>query len=523
MLRVMATSSLTSQMDEIKTTLATLLDADRKNEALEMFVTVLSQLASDHDRLQHQLRLLLKNRFGHKTEKIDPAQLRLFLEELRQAAEKSDAQAPDATRPVVAQVRRKPIEGRGKRPALPDSLPREVVRREPAESERTCTCGTAKTCIGCETSQVLELVPAQFKVIVYERAKYACRTCEAGVVIAPPPAKPIDGGLPGFGLLADVLVKKYAEHLPLHRIREIYRRHGPEISVSTLADWVAAGAEALEPIAAEIRQRVLASYVVQADDTPLTVLDSQKPGGSKRGFMWAYLGDASWVAYDYRPTRSASGPCEFLGLREGWVQADAAGAFDPLFALGRAKEAGCWSHARRYYVEALETDTRAALAIAWIGQLFEVERQAADRTPDERLALRQERSRPVVEELGRWIAETSKTTPPKSPLGKALYYAAHQWTPLLRFLEDGRLELHNNACERALRRIAVGRNNWMFAGSDAGGERAAVIYTVLGTCRLHDVDPWAWLKDALEKIASGWKQARIAELLPGERSESAAA
>jgi transposase len=523
MLRGMATSSLTSQIDEIKTTLATLLEADRKDEALEMFVTVLSQLATDHDRLQHQLRLLLKNRFGRKTEKIDPAQLRLFLEELRQAAARGDAPAPDATRPVVAHVRRKPIERRGQRLALPESLPREVVRLEPAEAERTCECGAEKTCIGCETSQVLELVPAQFKVLVYERAKYACRRCEAGVVIAAAPAKPIDGGLPGFGLLADVLVKKYAEHLPLHRIREIYKRHGPDIAVSTLADWVAAGAEALEPIAAEIRRRVLASYVVQADDTPLTVLDSQKPGGSKRGFMWAYLGDASWVAYDYRPTRAATGPCAFLGLREGWVQADAAGAFDPLFALGRAKEAGCWSHARRYYVEALETDKRAALAIAWIGQLFEVEREAAGRAADERLALRQERSRPVVEELGRWIATTSKTMPPKSPLGKALYYAAHQWTPLTRFLEDGRLELHNNACERALRRIAVGRNNWMFAGSDAGGERAAVIYTVLGTCRLRGVDPSVWLKDALEKLASGWKQARIAELLPGEYAEHAAA
>jgi transposase len=523
MLRGMATSSLTSQIDEIKTTLATLLDADRKDEALEMFVTVLSQLATDHDRLQHQLRLLLKNRFGRKTEKIDPAQLRLFLEELRQAAEKGDAPATEATRPVVAHVRRRPIERRGQRPALPDSLPREVVRLEPAEAERTCSCGAEKTCIGCETSQVLELVPAQFKVLVYERAKYACRRCEAGVVIAPPPVKPIDGGLPGFGLIADVLVKKYAEHLPLHRIREIYRRHGPEISVSTLADWVAAGAEALLPIAAEIRKRVLASYVVQADDTPLTVLDSQKPGGSKRGFMWAYLGDQSWVAYDYRPTRAASGPCAFLGLREGWVQADAAGAFDPLFALGRAKEAGCWSHARRYFVEALETDRRAALAIAWIGQLFEVERESADKMPDERLALRQERSRPVVEELGRWIAETSKTTPPKSPLGKALYYAAHQWTPLTRFLEDGRLELHNNACERALRRIAVGRSNWLFAGSDAGGERAAVIYTVLGTCRLRGIDPCAWLRDVLEKLASGWKQARIAELLPAEPDAAAAA
>jgi transposase len=522
MLRAMATSSLTSQIDAIKTTLAGLLEADRKDEALEMFVTVLSQMASDHDRLQHQLGLLLKNRFGRKTEKIDPAQLRLFLEELQQAAQ-TETPVQDATRPVVAQVRRRPIERRGKRPALPESLPREVVRLEPTEAERTCACGEAKSCIGCETSQVLELMPAQFKVIVYERAKYACRRCETGVVIAAAPAKPIDGGLPGFSLLADVLVKKYAEHLPLHRIREIYRRHGPDIAVSTLADWVKAGAEALEPIAAEIRRRVLASYVVQADDTPLTVLDSQKPGGSKRGFMWAYLGDQAWVAYDYRPTRAATGPCAFFGLREGWVQADAAGAFDPLFALGRAREAGCWSHARRYFVEALETDKRAALAVAWIGQLFEVERVAAGRTPDERLALRQERSRPVVEDLGRWIAETSKTAPPKSPLGKALYYAAAQWTPLRRFLEDGRLEIHNNACERALRRVAVGRNNWLFAGSDAGGERAAVICTVLGTCRLRDIDPSTWLRDVLEKLASGWKQNRIAELLPGSAADSAAA
>jgi transposase len=507
----MTAPSLTTQIEGIRTTLQALLEADRKDEALELFLSLLSQVATDNDRLQHQLRLLLKNRFGRKTEKIDPAQLRLLLDELQQAAPVAAA----TLRPVVAHVRRKPLERKGSRTVLPDSIPREVVRLEPDEAERTCACGTAKTCIGCERSQVLELQPAQFKVIVYERAKYACKRCEEqGVVIAPVPPKPIDGGLPGFGLMADVLVKKYADHLPLHRIREIYKRHGPEIAVSTLADWVTAGAEALAPVAAEIRRRVLASYVVQADDTPLTVLDRSRPRGSKRGHMWAYLGDLAWVAYDYRPTRSGSGPCEFFGMREGWVQADAAGAFEPLFGLGRAREAGCWSHARRYFVEALETDTRAAVALAWIGQLFEVERAAQGRSPDERLALRQERDRPILDDLGRWIAETSKTTPPKSPLGKALYYAANQWTALTRCLTDGRLEIHNNACERALRRIAVGRNNWLFAGSDAGAERAAVIYTVLGTCRLHGIDPWAWLRDVLDKLAAGWKQSQIAELLP---------
>ena len=505
-----ASSSLTSQIESIKTTLASLLEADRKDEALDLFVTLLAQLAADHDKLAHQMRLMLKERFGRKTERIDPAQLALFLDELAKTET-----APDVTRPVVGHVRRKPIERKGSKAVIPESVPREVVRLEPDEADKTCGCGASKVCIGCETSQVLELVPAQFKVIVYERAKYACNQCEGeGVVVAAVPAKPIEGGLPGFGLMADVLVKKFADHMPLHRIREIYKRHGPDIPVSTMADWVTAGAEAAFPVAQEIRRRMLASGVVQVDATPLTVLDRDKPGGSKRGHMYAMLGDDTWVVYDYRPTGEGTGPCEFLGLREGWIQADAGGAFDPLFKLGRAQEAGCWSHARRYFVQAMDSDKRAAFAVKWIADLFMVEREAADRTPDDRLAIRIERSKPILDDLKAWITETWKTAPPKSPLGKALVYAVNQWKPLSRFLEDGRLPIHNNACERALRKIAIGRANWLFAGSDAGAERAAVIYTVLGTCRLRGVDPSAWLKDVLEKLASGWKQSEITALLP---------
>ena len=516
---VMTTASpLSSQIDEIKTTLGSLLQADRKDEALDLFVSILSQLATDHDKLAHQLRLMLKNRFGRKTERLDPAQLRLFLEELGRTEPVNEQ-----TRPVVAYVRRKPLKSKGSKAVIPDSIPREVVRLEPDIKDRTCGCGAAKTCIGCERSQVLELTPAQFKVIVYERAKYACRQCEGeGVVVAPVPAKPIDGGLPGFGLITDVLIKKFVEHSPLHRIRDIYKRHGPDIPVSTLADWVMAGAQALEPLAAEIRRQMLASWVVQVDATPLTVLDRTKPGGSKRGHMYACLGDEQWVVYDYRPTGSAAGPCEFLGTREGWVQADAAGAFAPLFAMGRAREVGCWSHARRYFVEALDTDRRAAVGLKWITDLFMVEREAAGVSHEQRLALRGEKSVPALKDLGEWIAEISRTTPPKSPLGKAVTYATNQWKPLTRFLEDGRLAIHNNACERALRRVAIGRNNWMFAGSDAGAERAAIIYTVLGTCRLRDVDPFAWLKDVLEKLASGWKQSDIAALLPNPHLDIAA-
>lgn len=512
-----ASSTIPSQIDSIKTTLSSLLDDNRKDEALDLVVSLLSQLASEHDKLAHQLRLMIKERYGRKTERMDPAQLKLFLEEL----ERRDP-APDSTRPVVAYVRRKPIERKGKA-AIPDSIPREIVRIEPDEAEKTCGCGVAKICIGCERSQVLELIPAQFKVIVYERAKYACKACEGeGVVVAKVPPKPINGGLPGFGLMADVLIKKYAEHLPLHRIREIYKRHGPDIPVSTLADWVTAGSDSVSPIVREVRRQMLMSGVVQVDATPLTVLDRDKPGGSKRGHMYAILGDGTWVVYDYQPTGEASGPCEFLGLRDGWVVADAGGAFDPLFKLGRAKEAGCWSHARRYWVQALDSDKRAAVALKWIQDLFMVERDAAEKTPEDRLALRIEKSKPILDDLKLWIAEASKSTLPKSPMGKALTYAVNQWKPLNRFLEDGRLPIHNNACERALRKIAVGRANWMFAGSDEGAERAAVIYTVLGTCRLRGVEPFAWLKDVLEKLASGWKQSDIGLLLPTPKLEIAA-
>jgi transposase len=513
-----ASSSLAFQIESIKTTLASLLEADRKDEALDLFVSLLTQVASDHDKLAHQLRLMIKERFGRKTERMDPAQLALFLEDLGKAAK-----AEDETRPVVAYIRRKSIERKGSKAMIPDSIPREVVRVEPDEADKTCGCGASKVCIGCERSQVLELIPAKFKVIVYERAKYACKACEGeGVIVAPVPAKPIDGGLPGFGLMADVLIKKYAEHLPLHRIREIYKRHGPDIPVSTLADWVTAGSESGWPLAQEIRRHMLESGVVQVDATPLTVLDRDKPGGSKRGHMYAMLGDDTWVVYDYRPTGEGSGPCEFLGLREGWIQADAGGAFDPLFKLGRATEAGCWAHARRYFVQALDSDKRAAIAVKWIQDLFMIEREAADRNPADRLAIRLERSKPILDDLHVWIGDTWPTALPKSPLGKALTYAVNQWKPLGRFLEDGRLPIHNNACERALRKIAIGRANWMFAGSDEGAERAAVIYTLLGTCRLRGVEPFAWLKDVLEKLASGWKQSEIAALLPVAKLDIAA-
>ena len=509
----------TAQIESIRASLEGMLQEGRSDEALALVVNVLHQLVEDNGRLQARLAQLLKHRFGRRSEKISSEQLRLFLDELAEAVPEALPEQPvlaSQTAPAAPAVRLQPRKGR--RP-LPADLPREEVVLEPAAEEKVCTgCGQAKTLMGHERSEVLEFIPAHFKVLVHARAKYVCRACEEGVSIAPPAAKPIETGLPGFGLIADVLVKKYADHCPLHRMHGIYLRHGVDLAVSTLAGWLAGGSDLLEPIARAIRRKTLNSHVVQTDDTGLRVLDRDAPGGSKRGHIWGYLGDRRWLAFDYTPDWSAEGPATFLINRQGWLQADAYKGYDRLFSDpgSRVVEVGCFAHARRYFVDALETDKRAAVAIAFIKELYQVEADAKARGlgPDEKKQLRAERSRPLLNSLGEWIKKTVPAATPKSPLGQALTYTINQWTALTRFLEDGALEIDNNACERALRQVAVGRKNYLFAGSDEGARRAAIIYTVFGTCRLHDVDPWAYTRDVLEKLAGGWKQSRIDELLP---------
>lgn len=519
-----------ADIDGIRATLVRMLDEGQTAEAIELIVDLLRQLKFDNDHLQLRLAKLLHEKFGRRSEKIPVEQLRLFLDELALAGLDSPDGAPATSgaglaapggETLPAPKRPAVRAGRPGRKPLSANLPRERRVLEPEADEKLCAgCGIPKSAMGHDRSEVLEFVPGHFKVIEYARAKYACRKCEEGVTIGPVGARPIEGGLPGFGLMADVLVKKYVEHAPLHRIRQMYRRLGVDLAVSSLANWVAAGAEALDPIAACIRARTLASYVVQTDDTGVTVLDASRDGGSKRGIQWVYIGDGRYVTFHYTPNRSAEGPCEFLAGRVGWVQADAYSGYDRLFTTPGSLmvEVGCWSHTRRYYVDALPKDRRAAVALHLIGQLFEVERTARDQDLDAagRLELRQRCSRPVAEALGKWIAETWPAAEPKGPLSQALQYTVNQWKALTRFLEDGALQLDNNASERALRQIAVGRKNWMFAGSDEGALRAATIYTVFGTCRLNGVDPWEYTLDVLEKLASGWKQSRIEELLPQE-------
>jgi transposase len=508
--------------------LRSLLAEGQEEQAIELVVGVLSQLVEKNAELELRLRKALRQRFGRTSEKLSAEQLSLFLSELgqQQAGAASEVTAPPSVDASEAQARApgaeqpwKKRKGHGRRP-LPSTLPREQRVHQPAPEALRCeACGRDKTRCGEEKSDTLEWVPGHFKVIEEVRPKYACRPCGDGLVVAPPADRVIEGGLPGPGLVAHVLVSKYKDHLPLHRLSGIYARHGVELRTSTLSDWVAAGADTLQPLAQEVARRALASHLLQSDDTHLKVLDREHPNGFKRGHMWVYLGDSAWAAFVYTPDWKQEGPLSFLEGREGWLLVDGYKGYDKLFTRpgATAVEVGCWSHARRYFVEALDAgDTRAALPLSLMGRLFEVEREASAQQVDEaeRLRRRDTLSRPVTEQLGRWVADTYNREPPKSPLARACLYAINQWKPLSRFLEDARLPLHNNASELRLREIAVGRKNYLFAGSDAGAERAACVYTLVATCVLAGVEPWAYLTDVLEKLASGWPQRRLEELLP---------
>jgi transposase len=458
--------------------------------------------------LEHQLAVLRRYQFGHRSEKVAPRQQLLFGEA---------AGAPEPPAPAPPAPKRKP-NGHGRRP-LPKDLPRERVEHDVAPEAKQCEkCGAGLEKIGEEVSEQLDYVPASFVVRQHVRLKYACKACEETIVLAPMPDQPICKGLPGPGLLAQVLVSKYDDHLPLYRQSEIYARQGVDLDRSTLCGWVRDSTRLLEPLVRAMSREVLASKVVQTDDTPVPVQERSHPGSTRTGRLWVYRGDAvhPYTVFDYTPNRKRDGPVSFLGDYTGYLQADAFGGYDGIYAGGKVIEVGCWAHTRRKFYDAQTTDeSLATAALGFIGQLYGIEREARARGLDAagRLALRQERARPVVEDLRRWLDAQALVVLPKSPMGQAIGYALDQWTALCRYLDDGDLEIDNNASERDERAVAVGRKNWLFAGSDAGGRRAAIAYSLIATCQRHKVNPFEYLRDVLVRVTTT-AASRIRELLP---------
>jgi transposase len=481
--------------------------------AQALITALQEQLASSRQEivaLRHQLDVLCQRLFGKKSERVDPRQLQLALAQL--ANEPGPVTEPlemdSGETPVRGHARRRST---GRRP-LPAHLPRRRVEIDIAETDKTCACGHARTRIGETVTSKLEYEPASFLVIDTVRAKYACPHCHTGVVEAAAPPQAVEKALAGEGLLAHVVVSKYADHLPLHRLAGIFAREGVDLSRTTLCDWVADVATALAPIGAQLRREVGAADYLQTDDTSVTVLGDE--GGSFKGRLWVYLDPLGrQVVFDATATHERDGPAAWLADFRGKLQADAYAGYDGLYQAGHVLEIGCMAHARRRFVEAFAMDGSAALPVALIQQLYQVERAAADLTSDERRARRREQAVPLLAQLKVERDRLAGTVLPKSPLGDAVRYLTNQWEALQRFVDDGRLSIDNNRAENQLRVVAVGRKNWLFAGSMAGAHRAALLYSLVQSCKLVDVPPFAYVKDVLVRVATH-PHRQIAELTP---------
>jgi transposase len=468
--------------------------------------------------LQHWVEQLLRARYGPRRERVNENQLFLFAVTLVSAGREAPSAPEGSGATEKAESTTAKPKGHGRR-RLPKSLERRRVVYDLEEAKRQCPeCQAELKRIGEEVSERLEYVPASLVVIQEACQKYACaKGCT--VVTAQKPMAPIEKGLPGPGLLAHVAVSKYGDHLPLHRQEAIFQRQGVEVSRQTMCDWMRACADLASPLYELMKQQVLGSKAIQTDDTPVPVLDPDLPH-TRTGRIWTYVGDGEhpYIVYDYTPTRSRDGPEEFLKAFRGYLQADAYSGYDHFYEEPERgiKEVACMAHVRRKHWEAQSSDLmRSTVMLAYIRLLYDVEREARDRKlkGEARQALRQKKSKPILEDIHAYLERERPHVLPKSPEGEAIAYTLSNWKALIRYCQDGDLEIDNTGAERSLRSVAVGRKNWMFYGSDNGGRTAAVLSSLIATAKRLGFDPFAYLRDLFERI-SAHPKSRLAELLP---------
>lgn len=533
------TNASKDDLAPVRAKLESMAHEGRVEELVELVLGLLSRVRDENTALTARLQSALRMLYGRRTEKVSSAQLTLMLEALGDAAPDAARNAvPDAPPPAPEpekknpETKSPPHKGRS---ALPAHLPRKPkIVRVPAAERKCAECGAEKTGIGFIRSEILEFVPAQFVVIEEDREKLACRACQAGVVAAPS-EKVMDRGRPGPGLLAKIVVDKHEDSMPLYRQAKEYERMGVRLSPSTIGDWAAFSVDVLEPLWDRIARWVLGSGYVRCDDTGLRVLDRDHPQGVKKGHIWGYVG-GGLVAFHYTPSWSAEGPAAFLKGYRGYLQGDGYAGYDKILAgladpagegddadndgvplVSTERRLGCGMHIRRKFEEATKLgNTTGAVALSLIRRLYDLERGYKERglSTEERLAERKARSAPVLDEFYRWVHEIHPQQVPKTPLYKATHYAKKHEASFRRCFNDGRFEIDNGEVERRLRWIALGRKNFLFAGSDRGAQRLAIAYTVTGSCHMNGVNPLAYLTDVIEKLQSGWPKDRLDELLP---------
>jgi len=493
-------------------------DPDTLQEMVRQLLQDLAARERSNESLRFQLERMKRALYGPRSEKVSDAQLKLDLAALglpvddeeddsTESREDEDARDNGDSDEAPSPKKRSQRGAHGRR-KLPEHLPREVVVHRPDDANCPCdVCDSPKRKIGEEISEVLEYRPANWVVLEHHREKVACPKGCGGVSVAPPAPKPVDKGLCGFGLLAFILTSKYADHIPLNRQVGMIARQGVVLRTSTLSDWVAQGAELLKPIVDVMTKELLKAPVLHTDETGIPVRFPDQEH-CHRGSLWVYQsldrpGVYGHSVFVYTKTKHGKGPQAVLEGYKGRIVADAFSGFNELFGEGKATEGGCWAHSRRKFYDARSfARAEATEALALIKKLYKIEKKARKQKldPDQILEVRQLYSAPIVEEFRCFLERNRPLFPPSSPLGGAITYATNQWAALGLFCDDGLVPLDNNPAERSLRGPVVGRKNWMFAGSEEGAKRAAILNSIVVSCRLNGVDPWAYLNDVLRRV-----------------------
>ena len=510
---------------------------------------LLEQLENNNRKImhmEHQLQQLLRRLYGRSSEKFDPSELPLFGDGMMELPATEEPEIETTESQAQAHIP-KPhvVKGHGRR-KLPDDLPRERVVHDLADDEKPCPCcGEMRAVIGEVVSEQLDYIPAKFSVIENVRLKYGCKVCESKAAIDGPqievadkPMSPIEKCLAAPGLLAHVIVSKYNDHLPLHRLEDILIRNGLEIPRSTQCDWMRQSADALIPLYDIMAADVLKSKVIHTDDTPVDVqnLGGESRGKLKKGRFWVYVGDDDHpqTVFDFTPNRGRDGPVEFIGDwgkdAKVFLQADAYAGYNCIFDDDdrNVVEVACWAHARRKFYDAQKSARLlCAEVLARIKLLYDVERKATEQFKAQiesedkplrplaeiRLELRQAKSVGILNKLEPWLKKQLATIMPKSPIALAITYTLNQFDALKVYTTDGNLAIDNNLAENSLRRIALGRKNWLFVGSDRGGRTAAVLFSIIATCKRHNIEPLSYIRDILTRIPAH-QHNKLHELLP---------